>query len=222
MSSGVLISISGIDGSGKSTQALMLESRLREEGLGGKAVKTDLHAFRSVLQVTEAITGDRFAYDPLIPSTLREFTVACDVLRFSEEVLRPAADAGLNLIWDRGPLCYEVYCRCYGADVEWPLKVLSLVRRPDLTVLIDLDPEVAVARLRCRESKPRQADEGLELLTRARRTYLDVATGFGNVVVVDGSGPVLQVAATVWSAVATRLPSWGTAKNADQEACGAG
>jgi len=84
-----LIAFSGIDGSGKTTQARLLVEGLNRNSFRAAAAKTKLNATHSLFSLAERLYGDRFAYHPGIPATLREFVVCCDVLRYSETVLRP-------------------------------------------------------------------------------------------------------------------------------------
>jgi thymidylate kinase len=136
---------------------------------------------------------------------LREFVIACDALTFSEQVLQPAGEQGVPLVWDRSQLCYEVYGRCYGADMSWPMKALAQVRRPDLIVLVDIEAELAVKRLGERTEQPHQRDEDLDLLSRVRAEYLAHAARRDDVVVVDGAQPTADVTDAIVDLVTARF-----------------
>jgi len=200
-----LIAISGIDGAGKSTQARLVVEALAKSYPGIRGVKTEFYGMYGVFELARTLTGDARAYHPLIPATLREFVIACDALTFSERVLRPAAEDGVPLVWDRSPLCYEVYGHCYGADMTWPMKALAQVRRPDLIVLVDLDAELAVKRLGERAEKPHQSDEDFDLLSRVRTEYLVHARRRDDVEVVDGAQSTEDVTAAILGVVGARL-----------------
>lgn len=205
MGMGTLISFAGIDGAGKTTQASMLVEWLRESGLDAVATKTALYATYSIFALAERLYGDPYAYHPRIPSSLREFAICCDVLRFSDTVLTRLVGAHDVVVWDRGPLCYEVYARCYDADMAWPLQLLSQVHQPDLTVVLDLDIRTAHGRLKERVEKPQRTNEGAPLLERVRTGYLRAAADKPGVVVVHASAEPAIVAEGVRRQVAQRL-----------------
>ncbi len=191
---GPLIAISGIDGAGKTTQTARLTSYLQARDPRTTQVKTRLTAQQGIFALAEALYGDPFDYHPQIPATLREFTLACDILAWSRDTLAPLRATGAPVVWDRSPLCYETYARVYGADMTWPLRLLALVEQPDLVVLLDLPAELSVQRLAGR-GDGNQADESLELLAEVRALYLALASERPNVVVVDATAPEGEVTA---------------------------
>lgn len=184
---GFLIALSGIDGCGKTTQAARLVEWLRSRDPGAQQVKARLTALQGVFALAEELYGDPHDYHPQIPATLREFTIAADLVGWSRETLVPLLATGVPVVWDRSPLCYEAYARCYGADMTWPSQLLKLVEQPDVIFLLDLAPEEAIARLRARTEQPHQTDEDLVLLTEARETYLTLAGDRDNVITLDAA-----------------------------------
>jgi thymidylate kinase len=160
---------------------------------------------QGIFTLTEELYGDPHDDHPQIPATLREFTIANDLLAWSRDTLLPLLDKRSPVVWDRSPLWYETYALCYDADLTWPRQLLSLVEQPDLVVLLDLDPTVAVDRVRARVAQPHQTDEGIELLSRVRNTYLSLAAHREDVVVVDAHRPADDVAAAIWQQVSARL-----------------
>jgi dTMP kinase len=196
-----LIAFSGIDGSGKSTQVQLLVQWLNQCSCDAVAAKTNLSATHSLFSLAKRLYGDGFAYHPNIPATLREFVVCCDVLRYSETVLRCLRVRRSAVVWDRGPLCHEAYARSYGAEMTWILNLLAGVERPDLTVLLDLDPAVALRRISGRTEQPRQSNETYDFLSRVRQTYLDLARDQPSIVVIDAAKPTTSVERSVRSAV---------------------
>jgi dTMP kinase len=181
------VSFAGIDGSGKSTQAAAVTAALRDAGLRIMPAKTKLSAMRSVFDLAAKLFGDRHGYHPGIPATLREFVVACDVVQYFTSTVQPALAAGDSVIWDRGPLCYEAYARAYGADLTWVLPMLELVRRPDVTFLLDVDPDLASQRIRARTEKAELASEQPDFLADVRKQYLALAADMPDVVTLDAT-----------------------------------
>ena len=188
-----LIAIAGVDGSGKSTQVRRLVASLNDGGAPAQAYKVDHLASCGFMWLAERMTGDPFQYHPLVPSTLREFTIATDVVRCYFHEVHPLVDAGVHVVWDRSPLCYRAYMRAYGADTTWPEALIGLVPDPDITVLLDVEPDVALTRLINRDGAVR-ADHGRSLLKRAVAAYRRLAGESSRVVVVDGSQAEDEVA----------------------------
>ena len=196
---GRLIAIEGIDGCGKSTQARILAEHLgavltREPGATALG-----RSLRSLL------------LDPAgeAPSERAEaLLMAADRAQHVALVVGPALGQGRTVVTDRfsaSTLAYQGYGRGLPLDelgriVAWATEELA----PDLQVLVDIDP--ALARRRAGEEPDRL--EGLEggFHERVRRGYLALAESDpGRWVVVDGSGPVEDVAAAIRHAVGERL-----------------
>jgi dTMP kinase len=181
------MSIEGIDGAGKSTQVAAVAAALARSGVPAEPAVVKAYGARSVNALAEKLTGNRFAYHPLIPAELREWTFACDVAYYTRTEFTPRLDEGTTLIWDRGPLSYRISALAYGGLSEWVEHAQSLFPQPRTTYLLDLPTELAVARLRRRSSKPQQADESFALLRRVRELLLAAAGERPNVVLLDAT-----------------------------------
>jgi len=107
--------------------------------------------------------------------------------------VRPLIERGVHVVWDRSPLCYRAYMRAYDADLTWPEALIGLVPEPDVTVLLEVTPEIAVRRLLARDGELRP-DQTAPLLERAAGAYHELARESRRVVVVDGSRSEDQVA----------------------------
>jgi dTMP kinase len=126
------------------------------------------------------------------------------------DVLRPALDAGEVVVTDRfvdSSLAYQ------GAGRTIPLdEVRSLSRWatqglvPDLTVLLDVPPEVGLARARGRAAADRLESESLEFHQRVRQTFRALAEAEADrYLVVDARRPPDQIAAEIRQRVAGLL-----------------
>ena len=104
---------------------------------------------------------------------------AADRAQHVHDVLRPALDAGEVVITDRfvdSSLAYQ------GAGRTIPMDDVRMISRwateglqPDLTVLLDLPPEVGLARARGRAVADRLESESLEFHQRVRQTFRALA-----------------------------------------------
>jgi dTMP kinase len=194
----VFISLEGVDGSGKSTQARLLAEALGPETLlirepGG----TDAAERIRELLADPALEVDPFA-ELLLFSAARADLVS--------RVIRPALEEGRPVVADRfadSSIAYQGGARGLGTS-----HVLSLTDTvidglwPDLTVLLRVDPEVGLGRA---GGDDRFEAEGVELQRVVAATYEEIAQiAADRVVVVDAEGTVEDVHARVLEAVRSR------------------
>lgn len=166
--SGLFITFEGVEGAGKSTQIELLRTALEEQGLrvlvtrepGGEPVA---EAIRKVLLHTEEHV------EPLTELLL--FLAAR--AQITERVIRPALRAGTIVLCDRyldSTTVYQGYAR--GLDLEM-VRLLNRVatggQLPDLTIVLDLDERVGIAR---QASRNRMEREDLAFHRAVRQGYL--------------------------------------------------
>ena len=175
MTRGRFITFEGIDGSGKSTQARRLAETLRARGddvvltrePGGAPGAEDI---RRLL-----VEGDPDRWSPETEILL--FTAARrDHL---ENTIQPALDRGATVISDRFADSTRVYqgaARGDLRDLVDRLHDMMIGRDPDLTIIIDMDPEIALERGLARQSgEDRFEDMGSEFQRRLRDGFLALA-----------------------------------------------
>ncbi|HEV8488125.1 MAG TPA: dTMP kinase [Blastocatellia bacterium] len=183
---GVFITLEGIDGSGKSTQFQMLADALSNRGLevvvtrepGGTALGERM---RAVL-----LSNDSRHLAP----AAELFLMAADRAQDVAEVIRPALEAGRVVISDRyadSTVAFQGYGRGLDLDIIDDVNRLATGGlTPDLTVLFDLDPRQAQARLDARVTgearfgfepgMTRFDEEKLDFHLRVRDGYLKLAS----------------------------------------------
>ncbi len=207
MTSGVFVSFEGIDGSGKSTQARRLASALQAQGLtpvltrepGGSPGAEEIRAL--VLQGDP----DRWSAE----TELLLFTAARrDHL---ERTIRPALAAGQIVICDRFADSTRMYQGLSRGDLRGhvdQLHRLMIGTEPDVTILIDMDPEAGLRRAKARQTaEERFEDFGLELQQKMRAGFLALAQEFpGRFRVIDGNRSEDEVAQDVMQALSPFLP----------------
>jgi dTMP kinase len=196
----LFVSLEGVDGSGKSTQAKLLAEALGPETLlirepGG----TDAAERIRALLADPALEVDPFA-ELLLFSAARADLLA--------RVVRPALEAGGTVVADRfadSSVAYQGGARGLGTS-----HVLSLVDTaieglwPDVTVYLRIDPEVGLGRA---GGGDRFEAEGLDLQRAVAEAYEEIAViASDRVVTVDGSGAVEEVHARVMDAVRDHAP----------------
>jgi len=192
---GRLIAFEGADASGKSTQARRLGRRLGFDVTFQHGATDVGGAIRSiVLDLANEHLDDR----------AEALLIIADKAQHVAEIVGPALAAGDTIISDRftaSTLAYQGYGR--GLDLDVLRATMDFATHgiePDLTVLLDVDLEVAKARLG--DQMDRIEGAGAEFHQRVRNGYLELASANSDGwVVVDAGGTVDEVAARVDAAV---------------------
>lgn len=196
MSRGLFITLEGGDGSGKTTQAELLREWL--DGLGREVVRTREPGGTEVgVEVREIVLHHRGDISPRAEALL----YAADRAHHVATLVRPALERGAVVLQDRyidSSVAYQgagrvLDSREVRALSEWATEDLA----PDLTVLLDLDPETARGRLDASRTRyDRLEAEASEFHRRVREAYLAIAAAEPErVVVVDAAQPAEQIAA---------------------------
>jgi len=217
---GTFVTFEGIEGSGKSTQIVLLANTLKTTGLhvvltrepGGTPIGDQV---RKIL-LDPANAG----LDPSAELLL----YAASRAQHLHEVIVPALAQGAIVLCDRfsdATLAYQGYGR--GLDIE---KIRTLDRlvtagmRPDLTVLFDIDAASGLARAQGRNSsrglaaEARFENEALAFHERVRQGYLTLTRQEPERIrVVDATPGPEDVQRSVWAVVAEHLSRGNKKKN---------
>ncbi|MGN6474819.1 MAG: dTMP kinase [Mycobacteriales bacterium] len=171
---GLFIAFEGGEGAGKSTQVKLLADRLRDAGY--EVVVTFEPGATQIGAKLRAVLLDRESVG--LSPTSEALLYAADRAQHVAEVVRPALARGAVVVTDRyidSSLAYQAAGRTLP---EGEVRRLSMTATggllPDLTVVLDLPPEVGLGR----RGGPgdRLEDEGLEFHRRVRSMFLQLAT----------------------------------------------
>ena len=203
MRRGLFITLEGIDGTGKSTQLHLLVPHLKKRGL----------AVRVTREPGGTKVGERIRKILLDSTTTRLASLAELALMYAaraqhlQEVIRPALAKGEIVVSDRyndASLAYQGYGRKLGAETVRAFdRIVCAGTQPDLTLVLDLAPRLALQRAQGRQSQQKSKQERFELQgmsfhKRVRRGYLAIARKEPRrVKVVQADGPVAEVQAQI-------------------------
>ena len=200
----MLISLEGIDGSGKSTQAKLLAAALGDEVV--------LLREPGGTPAGERIRG--LLKDPALElDPLAELLLFCAArAELVSRVIGPARDEGRGVVCDRfsdSSVAYQGVARGLGAErVEEICDLATGGVWPDVTILLRIDPDAAAARIGRRKAD-RFEGEGIELQRLVAEGYDEVARRHPERVrVVDAAGDPQAVHAAVLAEV-RRAPTQG-------------
>ncbi|MGB0415442.1 MAG: dTMP kinase [Coraliomargarita sp.] len=206
---GLFISFEGCEGCGKSTQIRALARRLEADGQTVHQTRepggTDLgEAIRNLLQHDAAGEG-------MCPES-ELLLFAASRAQLTRQFIAPALHAGEVVLCDRfmdSTTVYQGVARALDkADVATINQFAVGKQKPDLTILIDLSPEVGMERVRARSGGQldRMEREAIEFFEAVRAGYLELASGEPErFVVIDGAQSIETIESQICDAVKPRL-----------------
>ena len=203
---GYFISFEGVDGSGKSTQihklAEFLEARdfdiliTREPGgsKGGEEIR-----------------------NLLLQGNVDRWSAETEILLFTaarrdhlERIILPALEEGKIVICDRFTDSTRLYQGMRGLNLRNLVDTLNekvIKFDPDLTIVIDINPEISLKRAKSRKTvEERFEDFGVDLQMKMRKGFLELAKEFSNrIEVVNGQQSIDELAKDIRSLVKAKL-----------------
>ena len=191
---GLLIAFEGLDQSGKQTQAELLRDHLRGSGRKVRLLSFPDYGTSIGEEIARALQGER----DYAPDVMQLLYIANRYERRDE--IRQWLDGGLILICDRYRASSIAYGEAFGLDPAWLADTQKYLPEADLTVLLDIAPDVAARR---KASDRDKYERDLQLLARVRDSYLRQAEA--GWVRVDAARERDAVAADVAAAVDAQL-----------------
>jgi dTMP kinase len=213
---GIFITFEGTEGCGKSTQVRLLAERLIALGHrvhtlrepGGTPIGEEIRHTLKHSQQNHAMTGET---ELLLMNASRAQLV--------REIIRPALAAGEIVVCDRfydSTTAYQGHGR--QLDLEKVKAVIEFAvgeTKPDLTLLLQIPPEVGAERLRSRQGnlppvRDRIEEADQKFFERVARGYEALATNEPQrVKTINGAQPVESVCTDIWERVQPLLPRAG-------------
>lgn len=192
---GKFIVIEGLEGAGKTTARETIVATLRAQGIqqiaftrepGGTPLAEQLRTL-----VKQGLAGEA------IDDKAELLMLYAARVQLVETVIKPALARDEWVVGDRHDLSSQAY-QGGGRGIDSTL--LSTLRdtvlgdfRPDLTLYLDVTPEIGLQRARARGELDRIEQESLQFFTRTRNRYLELAAADDTIVTVDATQPLPNV-----------------------------
>ncbi len=167
---GVLITLEGPDGAGKTTQLNLLKKIADDKGW---LLTRNPGGTNFGLKLREILLEDRSVK---LHEIAELFLYMADRAQHMSEVIEPALKAGKVVICDRfidSTVAYQGYGRGLNIQLIHDLnKTATHNIQPDLTILFDIDPEIGLSRAK---SKDKMEAEGFKFQAKVRDGFLELA-----------------------------------------------
>ncbi len=200
------ITLEGVDGSGKSTQARLLKDAL--EALGHDVLLTREPGGSPGAEEIRAL---------VLEGKTDRWSAETEILLFTaarrdhlERTILPALAAGQIVICDRfvdSTRVYQGISRGDLREVVDKLHALMIGREADLTLLFDMDPALGLSRAKARQTvEERFEDFGLQMQVKMRAGFLALAEAAPErFAVIDAGRDIAAIGADALTAVKARL-----------------
>lgn len=202
----MFITLEGGEGAGKTTQARHLAAHLRDRSHA--VLLTREPGGAPGAELVRALLLDPALGWSLPAETLLHFAARAEHV---ERTIRPALAAGSIVVCDRfadSTLAYQGYGQ--GGDRAAIATLTAMIGlRPDLTLVLDLDPAAVPPRLAARGAAADRYERlGAAFFARVRDGFRAIAAADpARCVLIDAAAPEADVAARIRDAVAARLPA---------------
>jgi len=198
MIAGKFIVVEGIEGAGKSSAIGVIQQLLTAHQIafintrepGGTPLA---EALRTLVKATD--------HDERITEETELLLMYASRSQLVENRIKPALAQGKWVVGDRHDLSSKAYQgggRQFDDSVMNAIAALTLKGfKPDLTILLDIDPKLGLARANARGALDRIELEQVDFFQRVRAKYLALATADPTIVVIDASQSMTQVHAAI-------------------------
>ena len=150
---GTFICIEGLDGSGKTTHAHRLVRNLQKKGFDAVYTTEPGQGELGKFIRSSVLQGKK-----RVPRVVEAVLFAVDRVEHMENEVKPELRKGKVVVSDRCVYSSLAYQGAAGLDLEWIEEINRFALPPDLTLYIDVPPEVVVKRIRRKKSVMERLD----------------------------------------------------------------
>lgn len=189
---GYLIVIEGIDQSGKKTQSLLLEDRMRKEGWDVTAISFPDYKTPLGKEIKKFLAAEKSTS----PLQILHMLLAANRWERENE-LSSWLNAGKIVIANRYSPSNLTYGISRGFDQDWLLNLESGLPDPDLVIVLDIDPTTSTSR---KHSDRDLNERDNELLAKVSRSYRKMTELHGwNL--INGDETVERIHEDIWAVI---------------------
>ncbi|WP_209435885.1 dTMP kinase [Gallibacterium genomosp. 3] len=205
MMKGKFIVLEGLEGAGKTTAKNVVVEKLQQLGInefvftrepGGTPLAEKL---RQLIKQGEG--------DEIITDKAELLMLYAARVQLVENVIKPALAQGKWVIGDRHDLSSQAY---QGGGRQIDSQLLKTLKqtvlgdfRPDLTLYLDIDPEIGLSRARNRGELDRIEQQQIDFFERTRQRYLQLVANDPNSVTINANLAIEEVTAQLNQAIDT-------------------
>ncbi|MGA3698931.1 dTMP kinase [Enterobacteriaceae bacterium TYF_5] len=199
MNNSKFIVIEGLEGAGKTSAIQTVIDTLKDKGItnlaftrepGGTPLAEKLREL-----IKQGIEGEK------VTDKAELLMLYAARVQLIENVIKPALADGKWVIGDRHDLSSQAYQGGgRGLDKDLMLSLRNTVLgdfRPDLTLYLDLDPAIGLARARARGELDRIEKESMDFFYRTRERYQALAKDDDSIITIDASQAIEKVQADI-------------------------
>ncbi|MFU2058495.1 dTMP kinase [Avibacterium volantium] len=199
---GKFIVIEGLEGAGKTTARDAIVEVLTREGIDDVVFTREPGGTPLAEKLRHLI---KYETEEPVTDKAELLMLYAARIQLVENVIKPALATGKWVVADRHDLSSQAY---QGGGRQIDAQLLQSLKQtvlgdfsPDLTLYLDLDPEIGLARARGRGELDRIEQQEIAFFQRTRRRYLELVQQDPNAVVINAEQPIEQVRADIQSAV---------------------
>ncbi|WP_299268456.1 dTMP kinase [uncultured Psychrosphaera sp.] len=198
------IVVEGLEGAGKTTALELIKRLLSDQGINFTTTREPggTPLAEKMRDIVKSETEE------LLTPEAELLLMYASRIQLIENVIKPALNDGKWVLGDRhdmSSLAYQGGGRQISQDLIMPIRNAVLKGfEPDLTILMDLDPKIGLARAAARGVLDRIEREQIEFFERTRAVYLSLAHNNPKVIVIDAS----KALEDVQSQITKELTNW--------------
>ncbi|WP_052284455.1 dTMP kinase [Kluyvera genomosp. 1] len=200
------IVIEGLEGAGKTTARDVVVETLRELGVNDLLFTREPGGTVLAEKLRSLVLDIKSVGDEVITDKAEVLMFYAARVQLVDTVIKPALAKGQWVIGDRHDLSTQAY---QGGGRGIDRQMLATLRdavlgdfRPNLTIYLDVTPEVGLKRARARGDLDRIEQESLNFFNRTRARYLELAAADDSIITVDATQSLENVMSDIRTAVA--------------------